>query len=38
MDHRNDAALQFLATRRSHPPKMMTGPGLKLNLFAMKIN
>lgn len=27
MDHRNDAALQFLATRRSHPPKMMTGPG-----------
>ncbi|MFN4061103.1 MAG: nitroreductase [Paracoccus hibiscisoli] len=27
MDHRNDAALEFLATRRSHPPKMMTGPG-----------
>lgn len=27
MVHRNDAALQFLATRRSHPPKMMTGPG-----------
>lgn len=27
MDHRNDAALQFLATRRSHPPKMMAGPG-----------
>lgn len=27
MDHRNDAALQFLATRRSHPPKTMSGPG-----------
>lgn len=27
MDHRNDAALQFLASRRSHPPKLMTGPG-----------
>lgn len=27
MDHRNDAALEFLATRRSHPPKLMTGPG-----------
>lgn len=26
MDHRNDAALEFLATRRSHPPKLMTGP------------
>ncbi|TGN57288.1 nitroreductase [Paracoccus liaowanqingii] len=27
MDHRNDAALQFLASRRSHPPKLLTGPG-----------
>lgn len=27
MDHRNDPALQFLATRRSHPPKLMTAPG-----------
>ena len=26
MDHRNDDALRFLATRRSHPPKLMTGP------------
>lgn len=27
MDHHNQAALDFLAHRRSHPPKMMTGPG-----------
>ncbi|MBM3604672.1 MAG: nitroreductase [Alphaproteobacteria bacterium] len=27
MDHRNDAALRFLETRRSHPPKLMKGPG-----------
>ncbi|MBU3030520.1 nitroreductase family protein [Paracoccus marinaquae] len=26
MDHRNDAALGFLATRRSHPPKTLSGP------------
>ena len=26
MDNRNDAALAFLASRRSHPPKLMTGP------------
>ena len=27
MDHRNDAALEFLATRRSHPPKRLHTPG-----------
>lgn len=27
MDHRNDDALNFLATRRSHPPKLLTAPG-----------
>lgn len=27
MDHRNDAALDFLAARRSHPPKLLTAPG-----------
>lgn len=27
MDHQNQAALEFLASRRSHPPKLMTGPG-----------
>ncbi|MDO5613133.1 MAG: nitroreductase [Paracoccus sp. (in: a-proteobacteria)] len=27
MDHRNDAAQAFLATRRSHPPKMLREPG-----------
>lgn len=26
MDHRNDAALDFLATRRSHPPKLLVAP------------
>lgn len=26
MDYRNQAALDFLATRRSHPPKMLRGP------------
>ena len=26
MDHRNQAALDFLASRRSHPPKMLRGP------------
>ncbi|MDO5704493.1 MAG: nitroreductase [Paracoccus sp. (in: a-proteobacteria)] len=26
MEHRNDAALDFLATRRSHPPKMLREP------------
>lgn len=27
MDHRNDDVLTFLASRRSHPPKLLTGPG-----------
>lgn len=27
MDHRNDAALEFLASRRSHPPKLLRAPG-----------
>lgn len=26
MDNHNDAVLQFLATRRSHPPKLLTAP------------
>lgn len=26
MENRNDAALDFLATRRSHPPKLLQGP------------
>lgn len=26
MEYRNDAALEFLATRRSHPPKLLTDP------------
>lgn len=26
MEYRNDAALEFLATRRSHPPKLLQGP------------
>lgn len=26
MDYRNDAALEFLATRRSHPPKLLSEP------------
>ncbi len=26
MEHRNEAALAFLAARRSHPPKLLTGP------------
>lgn len=26
MEYRNEAALDFLAARRSHPPKLMTGP------------
>lgn len=26
MDHRNEEALRFLATRRSHPPKLLTEP------------
>ncbi|MFV0386734.1 nitroreductase [Paracoccus sp. (in: a-proteobacteria)] len=26
MNHRNDAALQFLSSRRSHPPKLLSGP------------
>lgn len=26
MDYRNDAVLDFLASRRSHPPKLLTGP------------
>lgn len=26
MDFRNDAALEFLATRRSHPPKLLSEP------------
>lgn len=26
MEHRNQGALDFLATRRSHPPKLLTGP------------
>ncbi|SNT71901.1 nitroreductase family protein [Paracoccus seriniphilus] len=26
MDHRNPDALKFLAQRRSHPPKLLTGP------------
>ncbi len=26
MEHRNDAALAFLGSRRSHPPKLLTGP------------
>lgn len=26
MEHRNDAAVEFLATRRSHPPKLLNGP------------
>lgn len=26
MSNRNDATLAFLASRRSHPPKLMTGP------------
>lgn len=26
MDHRNNAALDFLATRRSHPPKLLVAP------------
>lgn len=26
MQNRNEAALDFLATRRSHPPKLLTGP------------
>ena len=27
MPQKNDAAVEFLATRRSHPPKLMTAPG-----------
>lgn len=27
MPERNEAALEFLATRRSHPPKLLTAPG-----------
>ncbi|MCQ0971175.1 nitroreductase [Paracoccus sp. TK19116] len=27
MDHRDEAALRFLETRRSHPPKMLREPG-----------
>ena len=27
MSYRNDAAVDFLATRRSHPPKMLRAPG-----------
>ena len=27
MDHRNDAALEFLAHRRSYPPKLLREPG-----------
>ncbi|RMC33231.1 nitroreductase family protein [Paracoccus alkanivorans] len=27
MEYRNEAALEFLATRRSHPPKLLTEPG-----------
>lgn len=26
MDYRNDATLEFLASRRSHPPKMLSAP------------
>lgn len=26
MEHRNDATLEFLGSRRSHPPKLLTGP------------
>ena len=26
MEHRNQGALEFLASRRSHPPKLLTGP------------
>lgn len=26
MEHRNDAVLEFLGSRRSHPPKLLTGP------------
>lgn len=25
-EHRNDGALEFMAQRRSHPPKLLTGP------------
>lgn len=27
MEYRNEAVLEFLAARRSHPPKLLTGPG-----------
>lgn len=27
MQYRNDAALEFLASRRSHPPRLLTAPG-----------
>ena len=27
MDHRNDQAVAFLGTRRSHPPKLLKSPG-----------